>query len=436
MNEARTFRRPSWLWLLLVVAIFMGLTGLLLFYLNRNTPVPISWAAAGGPRNGPMEWFNSIQQALIAPILAGVFGILILQTRPKHRIGWLLIGLGLISAAAGLTQEWAVLGAFTSPGSAPGWFLAAWVTNWIWVILMAFVLLMLALFPAGQFLNRRWKALILTSLFLFLGPGLIATAIETPMTSAFQIPNPFVKVHRAGSYDFFFNNAIAFLPITAIAALASMLVRFRRGEGHEREQIKWLLIGVALFALLMILGLALSISAGSLIGNTMLNAAYLGPLLGVGIAMLRHQLYDVDFIIRRTTAYAILTALLALIYFASIVVLQQLLTPIVGDSDVAVVLSTLLIAVLFLPLRRRVQDALDRRFFRRKYDAEKTLAAFAATVRNETDLDALTAELVRVIQETMQPEFVSVWLRQPAATDYGRLNDPTRMNAEKANDPG
>ena len=136
------------------------------------------------------------------------------------------------------------------------------------------------------------------------------------------------------------------------------------------------------------------------------------PVMGLGlaIAVLRYRLFDIGVIIRRTTAYAILTAMLALVYFGSVVVLQQFLTPLTGDSAPAVVLSTLLIAALFLPLRRRVQDLIDRRFFRQKYDAEKTLAAFAATVRNETDLDALTAELVRVIQETMQPEFASVWL--------------------------
>ena len=138
-------------------------------------------------------------------------------------------------------------------------------------------------------------------------------------------------------------------------------------------------------------------------------------LMGItlAIAVTRYRLFDIDVIIRRTTSYAILTGMLLLVYFGSIVVLQRLLSPITGESQAAVVLSTLLIAALFLPLRRRVQDAIDRRFFRKKYDAEQVLAQFAATVRDETDLDALTAELVRVIQETMQPEFVSVWLKEP-----------------------
>lgn len=144
------------------------------------------------------------------------------------------------------------------------------------------------------------------------------------------------------------------------------------------------------------------------------------PVMGLGLAMavLRYRLFDVGVIIRRTTAYAILTALLAIIYFGSVVVLQQALTPLIGDATPAVVLSTLLIAALFLPLRRRVQQVIDRRFFRRKYDAEKVLERFAATARDETDLDALTAELVRVIQETMEPEHVSLWLR-PAQNEPG-----------------
>jgi hypothetical protein len=157
------------------------------------------------------------------------------------------------------------------------------------------------------------------------------------------------------------------------------------------------------------------------------------PVIGLGLAMavLRYRLFDIDVIIRRTTSYAILTGILLLVYFGTIVVLQRLLSPLTGNSQAAVVLSTLLIAALFLPLRRRVQDAIDRRFFRQKYDAEQVLEQFAATVRDETDLDALTAELVRVIQETMQPEFVSVWLK-PAAAERTRPDesDPVAQGRE------
>ncbi|HOU41552.1 MAG TPA: hypothetical protein PK829_09810, partial [Promineifilum sp.] len=133
--------------------------------------------------------------------------------------------------------------------------------------------------------------------------------------------------------------------------------------------------------------------------------------VALAIAVMRYRLFDIDVLIRKTTSYAILTALLALVYFGSVVVLQRVLSPVTGESTAAVVLSTLLIAALFLPLRRRVQGLIDRRFFRKKYDAEQVLARFAATARDETDLDALTTELLRVIQETMEPETVSLWLR-------------------------
>jgi hypothetical protein len=156
------------------------------------------------------------------------------------------------------------------------------------------------------------------------------------------------------------------------------------------------------------------------------------PVIGLGLVMavLRYRLFDIDIIIRRTTSYAILTGLLLLVYFGTVVILQRLLSPLTGESRVAVVLSTLIIAALFLPLRRRVQATIDQRFFRQKYDAEKVLNAFAATVRDETDLDALTAELARVIQETMQPEFVSVWL---APTDRpGPSSDAPRPDYNPA----
>jgi hypothetical protein len=195
-------------------------------------------------------------------------------------------------------------------------------------------------------------------------------------------------------------------------ALVSQLYRFLRvSNAVERQQTKWFLFGLTV--------LILFVAANAVLPGLALFAGALGDLslaiipVTVGIAILRYRLFDIDVIIRRTTSYAIITGLLALIYFGSIVVFERSLNPLIGKSDVAVVLSTLLIAALFLPIRRRVQDAIDRRFNRTRYNAEKTIEAFAATVRNETDLDALTAELLRVIQQTMEPESLSIWLREP-----------------------
>lgn len=205
--------------------------------------------------------------------------------------------------------------------------------------------------------------------------------------------------------------------------VGSQIYRYRRVSGLvEREQIKWVMLGLMAWPFAWIIQalvrpfLATGDPGDVLRLQIMLNLFLWTPLfnlmpIAIGFAILRYRLYDIDVIIRRTTSYAVITSLLALVYFGSIVVLQRLLTPITGESDVAVVLSTLLIAILFLPIRRRVQNAIDRRFYRRKYDAEKTLQAFADTVRNEADLDKLTAELLRVIQETMEPEHVSIWLK-------------------------
>jgi hypothetical protein len=425
-------RQPNWPWLFLILILGLGLAGFALFYFNRHIAVPASWSVAGGPRDGISDLLNTFQQAVIAPVVDCIFGILIIRKQSHHRIGWLLVAIGLAAALTVPLTEWAVRGYFSPNQNVPGASIAAWITNWIWIILISLILLMIALFPSGTFLSNRWRTGYAVCALLFLIPGFTATAIETPMTSAFQIANPIAPTHYPLLYNGLFACTVAFMLITTIIVLAETFVRYRQGLGAERRQIKWLLAGVALFAAMVLIGVLMAIdtiiftvgpdesafSARGVIGASIVNAAPLAVVVGIGIAMVRHQLYDIDFLIRRTTSYTILTALLAMIYFGSIVVLQQLLTPIFGESDVIVVLSTLLIAALFLPLRRRVQNGIDRRFFRQKYDAEKVLSQFAATVRDETDLDALTAELLRVIQETMQPEHVSIWLKPTA--DGGR----------------
>jgi len=206
---------------------------------------------------------------------------------------------------------------------------------------------------------------------------------------------------------------------TAAAVLIALAILVYSGliqrDAVSRAQMRWGLGGAILgLSLFFVTYIPAFLDVPSWVSNVLDGLAGVGfGVMGVtlGIAILRYRLFDIDVIIRKTTTYAILTALLALVYFGSVVVLQRLLTPITGNSTPVIVLSTLLIAALFLPLRRRVQGVIDRRFFRKKYDAEKVLQQFAATARDETDLDALTAELLRVIQETMEPESVNLWLR-------------------------
>jgi len=271
----------------------------------------------------------------------------------------------------------------------------------------------------------------------FLLPSLLA------FTLVFPRPKGLVRRHPLLAYAPFLVGALIFIVlltypnawqvgwfgtlamvIASFLSLAHSFVTMR--DAVSRAQMLWAVGGLSLGLVFFILYFPsvfgwVSPQWGywfAILGNLAI------PVMGLGlaIAVLRYRLFDIEVIIRRTTAYAILTALLALVYFGSVVILQRLLTPLTGDSTPAVVLSTLLIAALFLPLRRRVQAVIDRRFFRKKYDAEKTLAAFAATVRNETDLDALTAELVRVIEETMQPEYVSMWVRPVAEEKAARTS--------------
>jgi hypothetical protein len=414
MDSNYTAARPTYLpWLFLIITTALGAAGCYLFFLNRETAVPVSWGAAGGVRNGPVDWSNTIQQSLVAPIVASMFGILIVTRRPRHRIGWLLIFIGLSIATGVFVQEWAAYGYYTAPGGLPGWAFAAWVTNWIWVILFSLLLLMVGIFPDGVFLSQQWRRLIILCLLLFAVPLLIGGVIETPMSSAFRIPNPFVRTPHASLYNALFTLGVPFMPLTTVTVLAGLMVRFRRRRGRERQQIKWLLAGVALMTVLILAGLGISFGLGNTLGDVMVNAALLGPLVGIGVALLRHQLYNIDVIIRRTLVYSVLTVLLALVYFGSVVLLQSLVATIeVEQSTSVIVFSTLAIAALFSPLRKRVQEVIDRRFYRRKYDAAQTLAAFAAMARDEVDLDALTAELLHVIDKTIQPSHVSLWIRE------------------------
>jgi hypothetical protein len=202
------------------------------------------------------------------------------------------------------------------------------------------------------------------------------------------------------------------MPLSAVIVFLSAIVRFRQSRTQERQQMKWLLVGVAFMALFTLLGLGLNFGLNSTLGAFLVNAASLGPAVGVGVALVRHKLYEVDILIRRTLQYSLLSGLLALTYFGLITILQGVFRSFSGQqSEISVVLSTLAIAALFFPLRNRVQEFIDKRFYRKKYDAQKVLAEFAATCRDETDLDKLVARLAEVIDETLQPEKVSVWIR-------------------------
>ena len=280
--------------------------------------------------------------------------------------------------------------------------------GWLYVFIPAVALLAMS-FPVRKWPVRRYPRL--TPGLLFAIP-LIAGCIWLGAVVVRRSP-------AVGSAPL----TIVMLGSVAVVCLGTALVSLIHNfltvrDPLARAQLRWigLGLGVGYVLPLFLLFITGTWFVGTPLQRLTLQLLSILPILlplSLAVGILRYRLFDIDVIIRKTTSYAILTALLALVYFGSIVVLQRVLSPVTGESTIAVVLSTLLIAALFLPLRRRVQGIIDRRFFRQKYNAEQVLARFAATARDETDLDALTAELVRVIQETMQPETVSVWLREP-----------------------
>ncbi len=371
--------------------------------------------ATRAPRPGDLLWYNDLLVTLSLAV-AIVVGGFVAARLPRNPYGWLLLAFGI---GNGGIQSFAVNYILVSDQIAPlpltswAFFFAAFGFS-LW---FAAIPLLFLLFPSGRLPSRRWWWLAGVIGLCFL--TLAATMWRAPSAVLVSVPSPF---HRAGPLGGWADNltltAVFFIILAVFISAVSVVVRAVRARGLERQQFKWL----GLASLIMVLAILFNSELVPLLPGVfdalLEAAAFAGVPLAVGIAVLRYRLWDIDVIIRKTVLYGVLSTLLAIVFYVLVVTLQGVLGRVIGsDSSAVVILSTLAIAALFTPLRRAVQSFIDRRFYRRKVDAEKVLADFAATVRDETDLDRLTAELVRVIQEAMQPEHVSVWLRSP---DDGR----------------
>jgi hypothetical protein len=265
--------------------------------------------------------------------------------------------------------------------------------------------LWLALFPTGRIVPRRARIPFALGIAGFM--ALQAASV----LAVFGILPPQIDTLAASSWG-----AVIALPTFGFVLFSQVYRYLRVSTVVERQQTKWFLLGVVVFfAGIAAFAMFPDLFKTSFLMQNFFSVAFLLFPVSIALAILRYRLWDIDILIRRTITYSILTALLALIYFGGVILMQQLTRSITGaSSDMAIVVSTLVIAALFFPLRRRVQNAIDRRFYRRKYDAAKTLAAFGATVRDEVELEKLTAELLNVVNETMQPMSVSLWLKPTA----------------------
>jgi hypothetical protein len=356
-------------------------------------------------------------------------GVLIATRQPHNLVGWIMLVAGFALGATVLTGTYVDLSAIQPRGRLPGTKWVAWFAQWIWVPGFAPTLtFLLLLFPNGRLPSGRWRLVgwLALAAITILGFGMAFT--PGPFVDYPKVTNPLGLAPLEGSFLEGGGVGWLLLPASVVLSASSMVVRYRRARGEERQQIKWFALAAAFAAVGWVaITLAYGIDEGT--ENPLLVAAqllqlltFLGIALAVGIAVLKYRLYDIDLLINRTLVYGALTVLLVGMYVGSIVVFQGLLRVLTSqESQLAIVASTLAVAALFNPLRRRIQAFIDRRFYRRKYDAARTLAAFSAKLRDETDLDALNQDLMSVVRETMQPAHVSLWLRPDTSSRREQL---------------
>ena len=340
---------------------------------------------------------------------AATVGAVVASRRPRHPVGWLLLGLGLSLPIQSVLQGYVHYGLVGQPGALPAARYLMGLSHGsliLWLSCASFVLL---LTPTGRLPSPRWRwwaRLAAGAAVVYL---LGSVVDDQPLSSQFPtIRNPLAVPAIVGSLKVLLSLAFLVTCAAVLVAAGSLVVRFRRARGIERQQLHWVALAAGL-APLAVLGVAAGLAIGSwVIAGWAVNVYLALPVLATGAAILRYRLYDIDRIISRTLAYGLLTVLLAGAYAGVVLGLGQLLG---RDSSLVVAAATLAVAALFQPARRRVQALVDRRFNRRKYDAANTVEAFSVRLRDEVDLDALSAELLAVVDQTMQPTTASLWLR-------------------------
>jgi hypothetical protein len=354
--------------------------------------------------------------AAIAAVTFGVVGLLIARARPRNAIGWIFLGSALTLAVMGAAYGYADLALYGGQGW-PGGVWAGWLASWL-LIVPVFVgpCFVAQLFPDGRPLSPRWRPVlwlsVAASAYLALAPALDSGRLGSYPT----FDNPAALPDPVGEFVVDATWGVAILGLLAVS-LVSIVLRFRRSRGIERLQLKWLALvgGVVLVSLVVAMVLDAAPSPlGTIAGIVTFGAFALMPV-AVAVAILRYRLYEIDRIVSRTLVYGSLTVILGAAYAGLVLVGQWAFSSFAGGSNLAIAVSTLAVAALVLPLRRWVQRVVDRRFYRRRYDAQRTLEAFGARLREQVELDALAADLRAVVAETMQPAHVSLWRRESTA---------------------
>jgi hypothetical protein len=400
-------RAASWLaWSLVTLSVTLFLGGIVLGRTTSSIDAELPYGGAD----------DAVVLTLASVLTFSVVGAIVASRHPRNAIGWIFCTIGLLEGLDTLARGYAEYWLASGSGSQSLGETAAWFASWAWTasgtIPTTFLLL---LFPDGRLPSPRWRPVAWCA-GLGISGFVAGYALDAgPLEDFPQVVNPY----RVDSPVVGVVTVAAGLVIVGsmVASAISVIVRARHARRVERQQIKWLAYGGAVVvgtifvaSLIAIWSVTASIAVISL--------ALLGLPVFTGVAIVRYRLYDIDLIINRTLVYGVLTGTLALVYFGGVATAQAIFRALTGQEEqqpqLTVVVSTLVIAASFNPLRRRIQGFIDRRFYRRKYDARKILEAFSAKLRDETDLDRLGDEMVSVVRETMQPAHVSLWLRPKA----------------------
>jgi len=403
-------RAATWLaWSVCAFSLALTALSFVLIILNLNLNAPI--------------YFYWLEPTTFA-VGYSVIGAIIASRLPAHPIGWICCAIGVLAAVEHFSGEYAIYALLAPhPEALLGGKAMLWASLWAWILFFGLIEILLFLFPNGRLPSKRWRPLAwlsaaLTSMaavLIAISPDAALDALGSSDDVHISLPNPLGVEGLPNLYRPVQTLVLAL----GLAAAASVVVGRRRARGVERQQLKWLLYAGAIFFAGNVLKNTVfsplgGVSWGLWVGYLLVAVGGLGGPIAIGIAILRYRLYEIDALINRTLVYGSLTAMLVAVYFGGVAARQAILRTLTGQEQqpqLAIVVSTLVIAALFNPLRRRIQFLIDRRFYRSKYDATKTLESFSVKLRDETDLDTLSEDLAGVVRETMQPAHVSLWLR-------------------------
>jgi hypothetical protein len=404
MREGTTTARniPRLVWSLWALSVALTMFALLLLVLNPDHPGVHVYD----------YWLENTLSALLFSTVGAIVG----SRRPQNPVGWLLCLYGLANAVGHFSSQYAIYALLTRSADAiPAGEAMAWVSSWILPPIVGLQVFSFLLFPTGRLPGRSWRWLAWLTV-AFVVTGIITSAFSFGANAGLDpVQNPL----GIEGFSRIYGLVLTFLNLLYAAVAFSLFMRLRRAGGVERQQIKWFAYAVVATVVGITIAYAIPDAFDTplwfdWIGYALVVATTPAIPVSIGIAILRYRLYDIDRIINRTLVYGALTVTLVLLYFGVVTATQAIFQRFTGEEalpQLAVVGSTLAIAALFNPLRRRIQEFIDRGFYRRKYDASKTLEDFAAKLRHETDLGALSGDILTVVRDTMQPKHASLWLR-------------------------